>query len=105
MMSREEQIQRTQAKSCHTFGPAAAIESAPARPSAPADAAIPEDVRLTLMAVVTDRMISLRDAPDTNDKTHQLGRLIPAANWLIGNDNGRDRADEWEANSRGSHDR
>lgn len=94
MMSSEEQIQRAQAKSRHTFGPAAAIDStpthlrAPARPSDPADAAMPEDVRLTLLALVTDRLIALRTAPDTNDKLHQIGRLLPATDWLLGRGEG-----------------
>ncbi|MGQ7245491.1 hypothetical protein ACUN9V_18785 [Salinicola sp. V024] len=86
MNSREEQIRRAQAKTHHTFSAAAAIESRPTREGSPAADAMPDGVRLTLLAVVTDRMISLRSAPDTNDKTRQLGRLIPAANWLIDDD-------------------
>lgn len=45
---------------------------------------MPEQVRLTIMAVVTGRMIQLRDEPDGPARDYEMSRLVPAAKWLTG---------------------
>ena len=45
---------------------------------------LPDDVRLTLMTAVTGRMIELRRQPESVANTYELSCLIPAAEWLTG---------------------
>ncbi|GHC17399.1 hypothetical protein GCM10010082_05700 [Kushneria pakistanensis] len=45
---------------------------------------VPEQIRLTLLATVTGRMIELRRWPESIARTYELSRLIPAAEWLTG---------------------
>ncbi|REC94912.1 hypothetical protein C8D72_1741 [Kushneria indalinina DSM 14324] len=45
---------------------------------------IPEQIRITLLATVTGRMIEVRHRPESIARTHELSRLIPAAKWLTG---------------------
>lgn len=45
---------------------------------------MPEDVRLTLLATVTERIIKIRHQTPSVVSTYELGRLIPAAEWLTG---------------------
>ncbi|WP_438767962.1 hypothetical protein [Kushneria sp. TE3] len=52
--------------------------------AATAPQGIPDDVRLTLMAIVTGRMIEMRRQPESAARDYELSRLIPAAQWLTG---------------------
>lgn len=45
---------------------------------------MPEQIRLTLLATVTGRLIEVRHRPESIARTHELSRLIPAAEWLTG---------------------
>lgn len=74
---RESLIRRTQEKACHHFG--RGEQAAPRNP-----APIPEDIRLTLVALVTERLIRLRKQPMRPGKAEEFERLKPAAEWLLG---------------------
>ncbi|WP_353981659.1 hypothetical protein [Salinicola endophyticus] len=74
---RESLIRRTQEKARHHFG--RSEQAAPRDPSA-----IPEDIRLTLVALVTERLIRLRERPMRPGKAEEFERLKPAAEWLLG---------------------
>ncbi|WP_110675955.1 hypothetical protein [Salinicola sp. RZ23] len=74
---RESMIRRTQKKACHQFG-----RGEPVATRAPA--AIPEDIRLTLVALVTERLIQMHHQPMRPGKATEFECLKPAAEWLLG---------------------
>ncbi|WP_445620625.1 hypothetical protein ACUN8C_01570 [Kushneria sp. Sum13] len=49
---------------------------------------MPEDIRLTLLAAVTEQMIRVRRRPQGVVSTYELSRLIPAAEWLTNDTEG-----------------